>query len=151
MICPRCEKSFARFEIDSEPENCPHCGAICAQTATAILKTSTILISANETDAVYRSVDDVPEPLRRMLLQSTNGLNSGTILIADRRGKEQISRAVQNLPSATQRKLRESALGGRFAGLPPRSFLGWPLRYWAGLLAVGATGLLAWMVTSFHW
>ncbi|MDQ2898757.1 MAG: hypothetical protein M3Y07_03030 [Acidobacteriota bacterium] len=137
--------------MGSESEICPHCGAICAQTATAILKTSTILISANQTDAVYRSVDDVPEPLRKMLLQCTNGLNSGTILIADRRGKDQISKAIQSLPSSTQRKLRETALGGRFQGLPPRRFLGWPLRYWAGLLTVGATGLLAWMVTSYRW
>ncbi|MGI8989461.1 MAG: hypothetical protein ACR2I2_07735 [Bryobacteraceae bacterium] len=147
MICPRCDKRFALTEADSESERCPHCGAICAQTA-AILKTSTILISANQTDAVYHSVDEVPEPLRRMLLQSTNGLNSGTILIADRRGKDQISKAIQGLPSSTQRKLREAALGGRLEGLPPRGFLGWPLRYWAGLLMVGASGLVAWMVAG---
>ncbi|MDQ6663434.1 MAG: hypothetical protein M3Z23_03470 [Acidobacteriota bacterium] len=121
------------------------------QTAAAILKTSTILISVNQTDAVFHSVDDVPEPLREMLLQSTNGLNSGTILIADRRGKDQISKAIQSLPVSIQRKLRESALGGRLEGLPPRSFFGWPLRYWAGLLTVCATGLLAWIISSHHW
>jgi len=55
-------------------------------------------------DAVYRSVKDVPPPLRRKLLKSTNGLNSATILIADRRGREEIARAIQNLPSSLQRR-----------------------------------------------
>ena len=35
---------------------------------------------------VYRSVEEVPDPLKRQLLRSTNGLNSATIVIADRRG-----------------------------------------------------------------
>jgi len=68
------------------------------------MKSSTILISAGETDAVYRSVKEVPPPLRRQLLKSTNGLNSATILIADRRGREEIARAIQNLPSSLQRR-----------------------------------------------
>ena len=68
------------------------------------MKSSTILISAGETDAVYRSVKEVPAPLRRKLLKSTNGLNSATILIADRRGREEIARAIQNLPSSLQRR-----------------------------------------------
>ncbi|MDQ6705518.1 MAG: hypothetical protein M3Z85_06090 [Acidobacteriota bacterium] len=119
---------------------------MCAQTTAAILTTSTILISVNDTDAVYHSVDEVPEPLREMLLQSTNGLNSGTILIADRRGKDQISKAIQSLPASIQRKLRESPPGS-----PPRDLLGWPVRYWVGLLTVCATGLAAWIISSYRW
>ena len=68
------------------------------------MKSSTILISVGETDAVYRSVKEVPAPLRRQLLKSTNGLNSATILIADRLGREEIARAIQNLPSSLQRR-----------------------------------------------
>jgi hypothetical protein len=65
-----------------------------------IMKCSMILISSGETEAVYRSVQDVPLPLRRKLLKSTSGLNSATILIADRRGREEIARAMRNLASA---------------------------------------------------
>ena len=59
-----------------------------------------VLISVGETEAVYRSVKDVPAPLRRKLLKCTNGLNAATILIADQRGREEIARAMQNLPSS---------------------------------------------------
>jgi hypothetical protein len=69
-----------------------------------VLKSSTILISTGETEAVYRSVKEVPAPLRRKLLRSTNGLNSATILIADRRGREEIVRAIRNLPLSLQRR-----------------------------------------------
>jgi hypothetical protein len=66
-----------------------------------------ILISAGETDAVYRSVQEVPAALRRQLLKSTNGLNAATILIADRSGREEIARAIQNLPSRLRRRVRK--------------------------------------------
>jgi hypothetical protein len=45
-----------------------------------------------------RSLEDVPAALRTKLLESTNGLNSATILIADRKGKEELARAVRRLP-----------------------------------------------------
>jgi len=70
-----------------------------------VMKSSTILISMGDTEAVYRSVKEVPAALRRQLLKSTNGLNSATILIADRQGREEITRAIQNLPSSMQRRL----------------------------------------------
>jgi hypothetical protein len=46
---------------------------------------------------VYRSVEEVPAPLRNKLLQSTNNPNSRTILIADRRGRKEIARAMRKL------------------------------------------------------
>ncbi len=100
MTCRRCGKQFDA--LDSL--NCPHCGAPNPAGKPVVLKSSTILISTGETEAVYRSVKDIPAPLRRKLLKSTNGLNSATILIADRRGREEIARAIQNLPSSLQRR-----------------------------------------------
>jgi hypothetical protein len=88
----------------AEGVTCPYCGAAHSAAKSGVMKTSTILISAGETDAVYRSVKEVPAPLRRKLLKSTNGLNAATILIADRRGREEIARAIQNLPSSLQRR-----------------------------------------------
>jgi hypothetical protein len=62
------------------------------------MKTSTILISTGETRRVYRSVDEVPDPLKRQLLRSTNGPSSATIVIADRKGRKQMARAIRSLP-----------------------------------------------------
>src|ERR1700689_3056838 len=63
------------------------------------LKSSTIFISVGGKTEVYRSVADVPPSLRKKLEQSTNSINSATILIADRKGKEEIRRAIRGLPS----------------------------------------------------
>jgi hypothetical protein len=100
MNCRRCGKQFDAAEGPA----CPSCGAVHAGAKSGVMKSSTILISAGGTDAVYRSVKEVPAPLRRKLLKSTNGLNAATILIADRRGREEIARAIQNLPSSLQRR-----------------------------------------------
>jgi hypothetical protein len=40
----------------------------------------------------------------KKLEQSTNGINSATILIADRKGKEEIVRAIRGLPSNLRSK-----------------------------------------------
>src|ERR1700679_2518305 len=100
MTCRRCGKQFDA----AEGLTCPHCGESHPLSKSGVLKSSTILISAGDTDAVYRSVKEVPAPLRRKLLKSTNGLNSATILIADRKGREEIARAIRNLPSSLQRR-----------------------------------------------
>jgi hypothetical protein len=89
MICPECNRSF-----EGLPGSCPRCGAL-----KGVVKTSTILISSGETRQVYRSVEDVPDPLRRRLLRSTNGLNSATIVIADRQGRKEIAKAIRSLPA----------------------------------------------------
>jgi len=73
-----------------------------------VLKTSTVRISAGETDAVYGSVGEVPAGLRRRLLRSTSSLNSATILIADQRGRQELVRAIQKL-SFERRSVRPPA------------------------------------------
>ena len=88
MICPDCHRSF-------EGATCPRCGAV-----KGIVKTSTILISAGELQNVYRSVEEVPDLLKRQLLRSTSGLNSATIVIADREGRKEIAKAIRNLPTS---------------------------------------------------
>ena len=42
----------------------------------------------------YRSVQEVPEPLRTQLIETTTSPNSGTIVIADRAGKEQLTQVM---------------------------------------------------------
>jgi len=72
------------------------------------VKSSTIFISVGGKTEVYRSVADVPPTLRKKLEQSTNSINSATILIADRNGKEEIVRAIQGLPSSLRSRLSNS-------------------------------------------
>jgi hypothetical protein len=71
-------------------------------------RSSTIFIAAGGDETrVYRSVEDVPAALRRKLKDSTSGTNSATILIADKRGREELVRALQGQPSQVQCRLAE--------------------------------------------
>ena len=133
----------------AEGLTCPHCGTAHAAAKSGVMRSSTILISAGETDAVYRSVKEVPAPLRRKLLKSTNGLNAATILIADRRGREEIARAIQNLPSSLQRRFMKpfrdepDGLRAWLARPPVKAAIAW-------LLGVGSA-LAIWFVFTHKW
>jgi hypothetical protein len=107
MKCRRCEREFE----PTSKQVCPYCGAVNPVARSGVLRTSTILIAAGKSSGVYRSVAEVPEPLKKKLLKSTNGLNSATILIADRRGREELSRAIRKLPTPMQRRLLQAVLG----------------------------------------
>src|SRR5260370_9649699 len=104
MTCRRCRKKIEELET-----GCPHCGDV-NEKASGMFQTSTVLISASGTDQVYRSVDDVPAGLRTRLLKSTNGANSATILIADRRGRREIAKAMRNMPGTLQRRWMQTLL-----------------------------------------
>lgn len=134
MRCPACNKTF-----EGNYQNCPHCGEPVKARPVGMLKTSTILISSDDTESVYHSVRDVPEPLRQKLLRSTSGMNARTILIADRRGQQEIARALQSLPGASQ---QASALRASAPPAPSK----FTLAHAAGILLAGATGVLAWLL-----
>lgn len=106
MTCSNCGK-----RVDGHQESCPHCGR---STGSGLFQTSTVLISSGDTEGVYRSVEEVPAPLRTRLMKSTNGANSATILIADRRGREEIARAMKGTPA--QRKLVDLFLQSDVSG-----------------------------------
>ena len=136
MNCNRCRKEFEQDE-----NRCPHCGEPNPES-WELYQTSTVLIAAGRSRSVYRSVEDVPTPLRTRLMKSTNGSNSATILIADRRGRQEISRAMRS--AASQKRLMQSILNS------PRSAAAeWltPARKRAivGILLLLALAVLAWM------
>jgi rRNA maturation endonuclease Nob1 len=108
MTCSRCKKSF-----DDQEARCPNCGE--PSDSSGLFQTSTVLISTGGSDLVYRSVDEVPDRLRTKLLKSTNGANSATILIADRRGRKEVAKAMRSLPGPAQRRLIQSILGSAAA------------------------------------
>ncbi len=144
MTCRQCGKKFQT----EDSLTCPHCGAGHA-AKSGVMKSSTILISAGETDAVYRSVKEVPAPLRRKLLKSTNGLNSATILIADRRGREEIARAIKNLPTSLQRRYLKPFRD------EPEGVVAWllrpPVKAAIGAVLVAGSAVLIWFVFSHKW
>ena len=109
MTSRRCRKKFDEFET-----RCPHCGETNDHVA-GMFQTSSVLISTSGTERVYRSVEEVPAALRTRLLKSTNGANSATILIADRRGRKEIAKAMRNLPGPTQRRWMQAILGAEAA------------------------------------
>lgn len=112
------------------------------------LKSSTIFISVGNKTEVFRSVDDVPAALRKKLEQSTNGINSATILIADRRGREALMRAIRagtpNLKTRLTASLRNETPAPR---KPHRSFAT-AARNAAEPLIPAAIGLLVWLLFS---
>ena len=118
------------------------------------IKTSTIFIAKGGKTQVYRSVHDVPARLRKELEESTNGFNSATILIADRRGRQEILRALNGLPSGLRSRLASTLTPAPPASAPSPSrstrvsaFL---RRNWAEILLPGAVGLAVWLAFHFR-
>jgi hypothetical protein len=72
------------------------------------VKTSTIFIAKRGQTQVYRSVGEIPAKLRKELEESTNSFNSATILIADRRGRAEIVKALNGMPSTLRSRLANS-------------------------------------------
>ena len=113
------------------------------------LKSSTIFISVGNKTEVYRSVEDVPPSLRKKLEQSTNGINSATILIADRKGKEEIVRAIRGLPSNLRSKLgtslREEAPRPQTKSIP---WAHWAVIWqeWAEFLLPATVAAVVWLL-----
>lgn len=116
--------------------------------ARVTVKSSTIFISVGGKTQVFRSVNDVPPRLRKKLEQSTNGINSATILIADRRGREEIVRAIRGLPSGVRSRFATSLRKEAATDKPLKRHLDMILRNWAEILLPGAIGLLAWLLFS---
>jgi hypothetical protein len=131
MICPDCHQNF-----DDDAVFCPRCGEL-----KGVVKTSTILISAGEIESVYRSVEDVPDPLKSQLLRSTNGLNSATIVIADRQGRKEIAKAIRNLPAPGQSRPTAPPA-------PPKAKLRLAIPHVIGALLLLIAACLVWLI--FH-
>jgi len=117
------------------------------------VKTSTIFIAKGGKTRVYHSVNDVPPLLRKQLEDSTNGFNSRTILIADRRGREEIVRALNGLPSGLRSRLASSLNSPSNAAAPAERTTPPVLRFlrrnWAEMLLPTAVGVIVWL--AFHY
>lgn len=66
------------------------------------LKSSTVFVSVGEETRVFRSVDEVPAEWIRYFERSKGRLRPQTILIADPKGREEILKGLQGLPSSVR-------------------------------------------------
>jgi hypothetical protein len=121
------------------------------------VKTSTIFIAKRGQTQVFRSVSEIPDKLRKELEESTNSFNSATILIADRRGREEIVKALNGMPSTLRSRLANS-LTPRPAGerasdasvskaAPVIHFV---RRNWLEITLPAAVALIVWAAFNFR-
>jgi hypothetical protein len=131
MTCPKCHS-----ELETEGGVCPACGIKLLRNVSGVMKTSAVMIAARGERGFYHSVHDVPEPLRTQLLETTGSRNAGTIVIADRAGKEQLTQAM------SRRESRSEASPSKQPGVPEpelteaRGRPRFPWIAWAGLALV---------------
>jgi hypothetical protein len=120
--------------------------------ASLTARSATIFIASGEGTQVYRSVDDVPLELRRKLIETTRGGNSATILIADKRGREELVRALQGRRSEIRCRLVDTLRSkqhepktsvGRFSSLKST-------RVWLEFLLPIAIGASLWLLIDSH-
>lgn len=121
------------------------------------VKTSTIFIAKGGKTRVFRSVSEVPPGLRKELEQSTNSFNSATILIADRRGREEILRALNGLPSGLRTRLASSLASTKPVETPAfrpalmkSQTLAFLRRNWAEIMLPGVVGLIVWLAFNYR-
>jgi len=116
-------------------------------------RSSTIFIAMGQKTRVYRSVEDIPPRLRRRLVESTQGLNSATILIADKRGRAELVRALQGHSTEVQCRLVD-AMRSRQADETRKpqknrfSFSSW--RTWLEFLLPMVLGASLWFLIESH-
>ena len=120
------------------------------------IKRTTVYISIGNKTEVFSAPEDIPAPLRKQLADSTRGMNSATILIADRGGRAEIRKILNGEPSPLKNRLRadflKRGLGDTAPAANPQSAtLGGILtnrrwRQWAELLLPGAVGLGLWLL-----
>ena len=150
MICPHCQ-----FEFETAAANCPECGIRIVRKVSGIVKTSTVMIAAGDEHSFYRSVQEVPEGLRRKLIESTNSANSGMIVIEDRAGKEQWTEVVAHR-EAQQAQANAAIQAPKLAAAetpssPGHGFAGLSWAAWAGVLLFLAAGvMIASVFQVFH-
>jgi len=145
MTCPRCSA-----ELELGTHACPECGLQLVHNVSGVMKTSAVMIASGEEHGFYYSVQDVPEPLRTQLIEITNSENAGTIVIADRAGKEQLTQVIARREAVRERR-NPAATTHRGSTLLAFSFLGLPGIAWAGVVLLMAACVIIAAVFVTRW
>lgn len=118
--------------------------------AIVTAKSSTIFIGTSDSTRVYHSVSEIPGPLRLRLQETTQSPTSATILIADKRGREELIRALQGEPSHVHCRLADAirTRQSEKAALQTQSSSRKLLRRWVELLLPVAIGASLWYLVD---
>ena len=145
MTCPKCHSEF-----NGHAGICPECGVSLLRNVSGVMKTSVVMISAGGERGFYRSVQDVPEPLRKQLLETTTSHNSGTIVIADRAGKEQITQVLARREANTGHDPLPPTVEAEIEAVPARAHrVAWLA--WAGMALVLVLAVIFALFFELHW
>ncbi len=139
MTCPKCHAELRRSDVERLDGVCPECGVRLVRNISGVMKTSAVMIAARGESGFYRSVQDVPEPLRTQLIETTTSQNSGIIVIADKAGKEQLTQVMARREArrAATVPAEESTQELAVASPPePPPSLRMPWLAWAGFVLV---------------
>lgn len=120
--------------------------------ALVTAKSSTIFIGTKDSTQIYHSVEEVPATLRRRLKETTQSPTSATILIADKRGRDELIRALQGEPSDVQCRLADT-LRSRSTERSARERLQTQrksVRRWLEFLLPAAIGVSLWFLVDAH-
>jgi len=154
MMCPKCHSELRRSGSDHTDGVCPECGIRLVRNISGVMKTSAVMIAASGERGFYRSVQEVPEPLRTQLIETTTSPNSGIIVIADRAGKEQLTQVMARREASgdgTQpgrHRSREAATPDSAAPAPISRL---PWLAWAGFFAVLVLAAIIFAIFETHW
>jgi hypothetical protein len=107
------------------------------------LKTTVVLVATHERTQVFRSVESVPVTVRNRMLATASRGNSATILIADRRGRQELARAAQGMPSPVKLR-RTRAVRSGLLSLVRRN------ADWVDVALLGLAGTLVWIAAVVH-
>ena len=122
--------------------------------AQLTIKTSTIFISKGKKTQVYHSVSEVPALLREEMERSTNSIQSATILIADRKGRQEIVRALNGMPNGLRISMAAKMDEGRRTSDHQPRWYRVPSRFlkrnWAEILLPAAVGTIVWLTLNYR-
>jgi hypothetical protein len=143
MTCPKCHS-----ELEDATSTCPDCGVRLMRNVSGVMKTSAVLIAAGSERGFYRSVQEVPEPLRAQLIETTSSQNSGIIVIADKAGKEQLTQVLARREAGAEDV--EAPPAEEPEPTPPAAMrISWLA--WAGFLLVLILSAVIFALFQMHW
>lgn len=129
------------------------------------IKRTTVYISIGDKTQVFRSPEEIPAPLRKRLVRSTRGMNSATILIADRGGREEIRKIIAGQPSplksrlrgdyfqtatATQDEEKEMLECELVEESTPYTWRDWDWKHWVEMLLPVLAGIALWFIFTWN-
>jgi hypothetical protein len=110
---------------------------------TSTYKTSTILVSTGRRTRVFKSMEDMPARLRKRVSENMAGPNSRTLVVADRRGREYLLKALNRAAKSTgnSRKPNNHQASGSRGNRASR--------YWIEIGLITLLAVISWAL--FHW